>query len=105
VDGRAEHAGNADARRGLWLVLAGAALMPLTVALVAVSPQAARSWIFLLGLAGSAAVSIWGGLAARRALSLGTDRTVSSFVVSTVGFVVGVTAAMLAFWSLVGLTL
>jgi len=97
--------GNADAVRGFFLALGGTLLLPIVITAVAVSPQGARAWVFELGCIGAATVALWGAVCARRALSLGTDRTVIAMSASVIGFVVGVTIALMALWSLIGLTL
>lgn len=95
--------GNADARRGLALAVGGALLLPLTIGSVGLSPAAARAWVFELGCAAAAGVSLWGGLCARRAVLSGTDRTGTAFVAATLGFTVGVTSTLVAIWALIGL--
>jgi hypothetical protein len=97
--------GDADAVRGLLLALGGTLLLPIVIAAVAVSPQGARAWVFELGCIGAAAVALWGGVYARRALTVGTDRTAIAMIASVIGFVVGVTTALMAFWALIGLAL
>ena len=97
--------GNTYAVRGLLLALGGMLVVPIVVTVVAFSPQGARAWVFELGCVGAAAVALWGGVCARRALSLGTDRTVVATTGSVLGFVVGITTALMAFWALIGLTL
>jgi len=105
VDDRAARPGNTDAGRGLALALVGAAVLPLTIGAVAASPRDARAWVFELGCIAAAAVSLWGGVCARRALVVGTDRTATAFFAAVLGFVVGVTTALVAFWALIGLAL
>ena len=96
---------DANARLGLWLAIVGVGLLPVTLLAVGVSPQGARAAIFLVGLSATATVSIWGGVIARRALSTGTAHTARAMGGAILGFVVGLTAAIVAFWSLVGLIL
>jgi len=69
------------------------------------SPQGARAAIFLMGLCATATVSIWGGVVARRALSGGTTHPARATAGAVLGLVVGATAAIVAFWSFVGLVL
>ena len=96
---------DANARLGLWLAIVGVGLLPVTLLAVGVSPQGARAAIFLMGLSATATVSTWGGVLARRALSGGTAYTARAIAGGILGFVVGVTSALVAFWSLVGLVL
>ena len=95
--------GTADARRGLALALAGALLLPITIVLVGISPQGARAWVFELGCAAAAAVSLWGGLSARRGLMTGTDRTAVAFGAAVLGCTIGITAGLVVIWGLIGL--
>lgn len=95
---------DADARAGLWLAMVGVGLLPVTIAAIGLAPQgAARAWVFLVGLTMTATVSIWGGMRARRALAMGTRYSARALIATTIGFVVGVTAALIAVWSLIGL--
>ena len=103
MDTRAAKPGNADATRGLALAVAGTLFAPLVLVAVGLTPQRARGWVFEVGCIAVAAVALWGGACARRALSAGTDHTVVAVVASILGFVVGITIAVLAFWSLIGL--
>jgi hypothetical protein len=93
------------ARLGLWLSIVGAGFVPITLVAVGVSPQGARAAVFLMGLATTATLSIWGGLTARTALSVGTTRPVRAMIGAILGLLVGVTAALMAIWSFVGLVL
>jgi len=96
---------DASASLGFWLAIAGVALLPVTLAAIGASPQGARATVFLLGLAATAAVSIWGGVLCRRALSAGTSHTARAIAGGVLGLVVGATATMFAFWSLIGIVL
>jgi spore maturation protein SpmA len=96
---------DASASLGFWLAIAGIALLPVTLAAIGASPQRARATVFLLGLVATAAVSICGGVLCRRALSAGTSHTMRAIAGGVVGLVVGATATMFAFWSLVGIVL
>jgi hypothetical protein len=94
-----------DARAGLWLAIVGLGLLPLTLIAVGVSPQGARATVFLVGVAATATLSLWAGAVSRRALATGTTRTTRAVVAGIVGFVVGVTAALMVLTSLVGILL
>jgi hypothetical protein len=94
---------DANARLGLWLSIVGVGLLPITLLAVGASPQGARAAVFLMGLAATATLSIWGGLTARGALSVGTTHPVRAMIGAILGLLVGVTAALVAIWSLVGL--
>lgn len=95
---------DADARAGLWLAVVGVGLLPLTIAALGLAPQGkARAWVFLVGLTVAATVSIWGGIRARRSLAAGTTHTARALIASIMGLVVGVSAALIAVWSLIGL--
>jgi hypothetical protein len=83
----------------------GIAAIPLTVVLVGVAPRGARTTLYMLGLAIVAAVSIAGGVSARRALSAGTALRARAIVGAMLGLWIGVTAAVLWFWTLVGIVL
>ncbi len=102
MDERVAKPGNTDVRRGMWTSLAGVLLLPATVGLVAATPQGAREAAFELGVISCAAVSIRGGAQARRGLMAGADHPVLGVVASMLGLVVGVTAAIVAFWALIG---
>jgi hypothetical protein len=94
---------DANARLGLSLAIVGVGLLPITLLAVGLSPQGARAAVFLMGLSATATVSIWGGVRARRALLDGTTHTVRAMAGGILGLVVGVTAAFVALWSLIGL--
>ncbi len=100
---RAAKPGNADATRGLALAVAGTLLVPIVLVAVALTPESARGWVFEIGCVAAAGMALWGGACARRALSEGTDHTAVAVVASLLGLVVGITIAVLAFWSLIGL--
>jgi len=101
----APSAADADARLGLWLAIVGTGLLPVTLLVIGASPQGARAALFLMGLCATATVCIWGGVVARRALSGGTAHPARAMAGAILGLVVGVTAAIVAFWSFVGLVL
>jgi hypothetical protein len=95
--------GDADARLSVLLVVVGVGFVPVTIAAIGLAPQGAvRAWIYLAGLAVTATVSIWAGLAGRRALSAGTSHTARAVGASSLGFVVGATAALMAVLSVAG---
>ena len=95
-------AGDADARLSVMLVVLGVGCAPLTIVAVGLMPHGARAWIYLTGLAVTATISIWAGVAGRRALGEGTSRTGLAVATSIVGFVVGATAALMAVLALAG---
>jgi hypothetical protein len=105
VSDRTAAPGDLDARAGLMLAIAGVALLPITLLAIGTAPQAARAAIFLLGLAAVAAVSIWGGVRGRRALTVGTTRRPTAMVAGILGLLVGITSALMALLSLAGLVL
>jgi hypothetical protein len=88
-------AGDADARLSMVLAAVGIGFVPVTIVAIGLAPQASRAWIFLAGLAVTATLSIWAGVVGRRALSAGTSHTARAVGASTVGFVVGATAAFM----------
>ncbi|HUL84374.1 MAG TPA: hypothetical protein VLX89_02495 [Actinomycetota bacterium] len=95
-----------NARRGLWLSIAGVLLLPVTMSAIALIPQGGwRSAVYVFGLAGVAAVSLTGGTMARRALAAGTPLRVRAGVGAAVGLWVGITAAILCFLAFVGTVL
>ena len=94
-----------NARRGLRLAVLGAAIAPLTVAVVAVAPSGTRTAIYVAGLAAASAVSIAGGTLARRALGAGTSLRGRAIVGATLGLWFGFTEALLCFLTLVGTVL
>jgi hypothetical protein len=102
VPAYASDVADTDARLGLWLVIVGAGLLPVTLLTVGATPQVARGAVFLAGLGATATVSIWGGVTARRALSAGTTRRARAMATGTVGLVVGVTSTLPGFRSFVG---
>jgi hypothetical protein len=98
-----EPAGDADARLAPMLAVSGLAFVPVTLVAVGVAPDgAARAWVFLFGLALTATLSLWAGVVGRRALTSGTSHAGRAMGASFVGFVVGVTATLMAILSLVG---
>jgi hypothetical protein len=103
VDARTTHPGDAAARRGLLIALGAIALLPIIVAVVTVVPQGARGAVFELGLLCAGALAIWGGVVARHALHAGTGRPASAYAGSIVGLVTGITIALVALSSGIGL--
>jgi hypothetical protein len=94
-----------NARRGLRLSVLGAAIVPLTVIVVAIAPAGARAPIYVAGLAVTAVVSITGGTLARRALGAGTSLRGRAITGATLGLWLGFTAAIVCFLALVGTAL
>ena len=91
-----------DARRGLRLALIGLGAIPLTIVLVGLAPHGLRAGVYLGAVA---VVSIVGGARARRALSTGTALRGRAIAGAILGFWLGITAAVLWFWTLVGVAL
>ena len=83
----------------------GLGAIPLTIALVGLSPHRLRAGVYLAGLGAAAIVSIVGGARARRALSAGTALRARAIAGAILGFWLGITAAVLWFWTLVGVAL
>ncbi len=77
----------------------------MTAAAIAVTPTGARGAAYLAGLAVVSATSIAGGTLGRRALSAGTALRARAFAAALLGLWLGVTAAVLFFWTLVALVL
>jgi hypothetical protein len=98
-------AADVDARRGLRLALAGVVAIFVTAATIGVAPSRSRAALYLIGLATIAALSIAGGALGRRALSAGTALRARAIVGAILGLWIGVTAAVLWFWTLVGIVL
>lgn len=96
---------DADARRGLRFALLGVGAIPATAVAIAVTPTGARAVVYLAGLAGVAAISFVGGAMGRRALGGGTALRGRAVVAAVLGLWLGLTAAVLWFWTLVGLAL
>jgi len=92
-----------DATRGWALSILGLLLVPSTLLLVALMPEAWRTLGFLAGLIAVAAVAGRGGWIARRAFADGTPHPARAFLGATLGLVVAVTAAMVCVWSAIGL--
>lgn len=93
------------AGRGLALAVTGALGIPVLVAVVAAVPQGWRKAVFVVGLAAIAGTCLWGGAMARSALGGGTTHPARGIAGTLVGFIVGVTAAVFLFWTLVSLAL
>jgi hypothetical protein len=98
-------ADDAHARQGFALALAGAVGVPVLVAIVAVLPQGWRKAVFVLGLAAVATASLWGGAVARSAMGSRTAHRGRAIVGTFLGLILGVTAAVFLFWTLVSLAL
>ncbi len=94
-----------DARLGLRLALIGLGGIPLTIVLVGVAPHGLRAGLYLVGLGAVAFVSLVGGTLGRRALSAGTALRARAIAGAVLGFWLGITAAVLWFWTVIGVTL
>ena len=95
-----------NARRGLWLSIGGVLLLPVAMSAIALFPQGGwRRAVYVLGLAGVAALSLTGGTMARRALAAGTPLRVRAGVGAAIGLWVGITAAILCFLAFAGTVL
>jgi hypothetical protein len=92
-----------DARRGLLLACAGLVAIPVTGTLLAGAPRGVRAAVYVLGLASIAAISFAGGRLGRRARSAGTALRARAVAAMIVGLWLGLTAAVLCFWTLVAL--
>ncbi|MFL5790603.1 MAG: hypothetical protein ACJ76A_03785 [Actinomycetota bacterium] len=103
MDARASSPGDAAARRGLLLVLGSIALVPIVLALVAAVPIGARGAVFELGVLAAAAVALWGGVVARRALQAGTRRLGTAYAAAIVGLIVGITFVLVGISAAIGL--
>ena len=93
-----------DARLGLRLALIGLCGIPLTILLVGLAPHRLRAGLYLVGLGAVALVSLIGGVRGRRALSAGTALRARAIAGAILGFWLGITAAVLWFWTFVGVT-
>ena len=93
-----------DARLGLRLALIGLAGIPLTIVLVGLAPHRLRAGLYLVGLGAVALISLVGGARGRRALSAGTALRERAIAGAILGFWLGITAAVLWFWTVVGVT-
>jgi hypothetical protein len=91
-----------DARLGLRLALIGLGGVPLTIVLVGVAPHGLRAGLYLVGLGAVALVSLVGAARGRRALSAGTALRGRAIAGAILGFWLGITAAVLWFWTVVG---
>jgi len=94
-----------DARLGLRLALIGLGGVPLTIVLVGLAPHGLRASVYLVGLGAVSLVSLVGGTRGRRALSAGTALRARAIAGAILGFWLGITAAVLWFWTVVGVTL
>ena len=93
-----------DARLGLRLALIGLGGVPLTIVLVGVAPHGLRAGLYLVGLGAVALVSLIGGVRGRRALSAGTALRARAIAGAILGSWLGITAAVVWFWTVVGVT-
>jgi hypothetical protein len=93
-----------DARLGLRLALIGLGGVPLTIVLVGLAPHGLRAGLYLVGLGAVALVSLVGGFRGRRALGAGTALRARAIAGAILGFWLGITAAVLWFWTVVGVT-
>jgi hypothetical protein len=93
------------ARRGFALALAGWIGVPVLVGLLAALPQGSRKAVFVLGLAAVGGACLWGGALARAAMMGATAYRGRAVAATFLGFFLGVTAAVLLFWTLVGMVL
>jgi uncharacterized membrane protein YfcA len=96
---------DARARRGFALTLGGAAGIPILVALVAWLPQGWRKAVFVAGLAAVAGACLRGGAVARSAIGAPTPYRGRAIVGTFLGLILGLTAAVFLFWTLVSLAL
>lgn len=93
------------ATRGLARALVGLALIPATLAVVAVVPEGARVPAFLFGLAIVVAVAGQGGWLARRAFNVDGSHRARAFAGAAIGLVVAATAGLILLWSTIGLAI
>jgi hypothetical protein len=94
-----------DARLGLRLALIGLVGIPVTILVVGLAPHRLRAVLYLIGLGAVALVSLIGGVRGRRALSAGTALRARAIAGAILGFWLGITATVLWFWTVVGVTL
>jgi len=94
-----------DATRGLVLSVVGLLLAPALLVLLAALPPGTRKAAYLASLGVIAAVSLTGGVIARRALGAGTTKMGRAVAGAMLGLTVGVTASVLGFWTLIGVVL
>jgi hypothetical protein len=103
VDAPTTSPGDPIARRGLLFVGGSIALLPVVLALVTAVPEGARGAVFELGLIGTAAVALWGGVVARHALQAGTRRLATAYAAAILGLVVGITLVLVGISAAIGL--
>jgi predicted small integral membrane protein len=90
--------GDDDARRASALVIAGLALFPAVLLVIAVLPERVRKLAYFGGIVLIAVVCIAGGWKARRALEDGTELRTRAALTAIVGLTVGIAVASLGFW-------
>lgn len=89
--------GTEDRSRSAFpLVVAGLALVPVTLVIVALLPERWRGTAYLLGLVGAAALSLAGGVRGFRAVLGASHRPASAIASAIVGLTAGITFAVLA---------
>lgn len=71
--------------------------------MTAAFPEGARPAVFLVGVAVTAALALWGGIRARRALLENAPATGHAVAIAWIGLTIGVTAAVFCVWGAVGL--
>ena len=76
----------------------------MTIVLVGLAPHGLRTGLYLVGLGAVARSRSWEGLEGRRALSAGTKLSARAIAGARSGFWLGITAAVLWFWTVVGVT-
>lgn len=89
-------------RRATAFVVAAIVCLPLTVAVVAALPTGRRPLVFLAGIALMSALSLRGGLRARRALLANAPGQVRAAVIAGLGLLLGVTTSVFCVWSAFG---
>jgi hypothetical protein len=90
--------GDDDTRRASALVIAGLALFPVVLLLIAVLPERFRKLAYFGGILMIAVLSVAGGWKARRALEDGTELRTRAALTAIVGLSVGIAVAALGFW-------
>jgi hypothetical protein len=90
-------------RRATWLVVASLAVLPLWLPITAAFPRGTRPAVFLVGVAGTSALALAGGIRARRALLAETPHQARAVVVAWTGLLIGVVAGVFCVWTAIGL--